>query len=737
MKRVIIGCVMVLLCVAGYAQVNLRGRVSEQDGQALAGASVYLPEQKKGTICDEEGVYHLENLPEGKHKIQISFIGFNTAVKTFSLKKGNNELNISLSQAVIESQEIVVSGISVSSQHENAVKIDVLKGKDIAFSGTPNFMESLTKVPGVDMISRGQGVSKPVIRGLAMNDILVLNNGVRIENYQFSENHPLGIDDNGIEQVEIIKGPASLLYGSDAIGGILNFIREKPAATGTLSGDFQTRLYSNSRGLSNSLSVKGASAHFFGGIRANRKTHADYIQGGGGFVPNSRFNQWSLSANSGYTGKSGTFILRYDYFDQDLGMTVGAVQSLVTERGRKNTVWYQDLGHHLISSQNTIFLGRSKWETNMAFQSALRKLQKTLPVPSVEMNLNTLTYDSKLSFPGGEKTEYTAGIQGMRQTNRNHHERESQFLPDANINNIGMTALLQYQFTTEMKLQGGFRYDFSKTETFEMGTAGTEGYHAPFSNNYSSLSGSLGATCLFDETLILRLNFAKAFRVPNLSELTSYGEHGNRFEFGNENLDPENAWESDAGIHFHGTYFSFDLAGFYNYIDHYIFISPTDEITSSGMRIYRFSQTNSKLYGGEAGIHFHPESMPWLHIEGTYSQVTGKQANGDYLPFIPAHKFRYEIKAEKEKLGCFSHPSIRLSALSAFRQNRPSPHETETEGYTLVNACIKMTLPIRKQPFDISFMTTNFFDKKYIDRLSTLKPLQYFNPGRNISLTVS
>ena len=194
---------------------------------------------------------------------------------------------------------ILVTGGFVSSQHENVVKIDVLKSKDISLSGTPNFMESLTKVPGVDMIAKGQGISKSVIRGLSMNDILVMNNGVRIENYQFSENHPLGIDENDVERIEVIKGPASLLYGSDAIGGVLNFIKEQPAPTGKIMGDYKMQLHSNTLGMNNSLGIKGASKHLFLGLRVSNKTHADYKQGGGDFVPNSRFNEWSLSANTG------------------------------------------------------------------------------------------------------------------------------------------------------------------------------------------------------------------------------------------------------------------------------------------------------------------------------------------------------------------------------------------------------------------------------------------------------
>lgn len=736
MNKIIIMFLLGIVCHITNAQTQIQGSVTDSRSNPLSGASVFLPDQNKGTVCNENGEYRIENLPAGKIKIQFSFIGFNTAFKTITLQNGPNELNISLSESVIETQEIVITGGSVSSQHENAIKIDVLKSKDISLSGTPNFMESLTKVPGVDMIAKGQGVSKPVIRGLSMNDILVLNNGVRIENYQFSENHPLGVDDNDIDRVEVIKGPASLLYGSDAIGGVLNFIKEKPAPTGKIIGEYQTQLHSNTLGLNSSLGIKGASQHLFGGIRVSNKTHADYKQGGGDFIPNSRFNESSASANTGYTGKSGTYKILYDYFTQDLGMTVPPVVTIIDKQGRKNDIWYQDLEHHLLSSQNKVYINRFKWETNVAYQMAMRKLYKTLSIPSVEMNLKTLTYESKFYLPSAENSEFIIGIQGMSQTNNNKNNRESQFLPDANINNVGTMALAQYTFFKKLKIQGGLRFDLYKTETFALGTAGTENYHAPVSKDFSSLNGSIGATYNLNEKLMLRVNFAKAYRVPNLSELTSNGEHGSRWETGNESLKPEEAYESDASLHFHGEYLSLDLACFYNHINNYIFISPTSDTTSSGMGIYRFSQTNSQLFGGETGMHFHPKLFPWLHIKGIYSTVTGKQENGDYLPFIPAQKFRYELRVEKEKLAILVHPNVWLSALTSLRQNNPSPYETETYGYTLINAGVNASIKLNNQLMVIGLLINNVFDIQYFDHLSTLKQMSYYNQGRNFSISL-
>lgn len=736
MEKIVLFFFVLFLLVKANAQNQVKGRVTDMNNQPLIGATVFLPELNKGTATNQTGEYLISNIPNSKIKIQFSFIGYNTEIKTIEVIQGENKVDVSLSLAVIESQEIVITGGYASSQHENAVKIDVLKSQDIALSGTPNFMESLTKVPGVDMIAKGQGISKPVIRGLSMNDILVMNNGVRIENYQFSENHPLGIDDNDVERIEIIKGPASLLYGSDAIGGVINFIKEKPAPIGKIIGDYRMQLHSNTLGINNSLGIKGASKNLFGGFRFGYKTHADYLQGGGECVPNSRFNEMTFNANTGYTGKIGTFKLFYDYFKQDLGMSVPAVKALITEQGRKNEIWYQDLEYQLISSQNSLYLGKYKWDINAAYQSALRKLQTTIEVPFVEMNLNTITYESKFYLLSNNKSEYIIGLQGMSQNNRNLNNRDSQFLPDANINNIGFLGMAQYTFFKKLKLQGGLRFDMYKTETFALGIEGTSSYHAPVNKDFSNVNGSVGATYSVNEKLMFRANFAKAFRVPNLSELTSNGMHGNRYEIGNENLSPENAYETDLSMHYHGEYLSFDLAGFYNQINDYIFISTTTDTTSAGDGIYRFSQTNATLYGGEAGIHFHPKSLPWLHIEGVYSSSIGKQGNGNYLPFIPANKVRYEIRAERKKIGFLEKPSIKLSALTALKQKNPSPYETATDGYTIVNFSINTDFHISQQTLNFSVSVNNIFDTQYFDHLSTLKPLNYYNQGRNISVSL-
>ncbi len=737
MKKIFIICVMILSYHISNAQNKITGKITDQDNLPMVGANIFVPDMNKGTTSNNNGTYELSNLPNGKIKIQFSYIGYGNCVESVVLNGKSLELNIALTQTAIEAEEVVVSGGYSSTQHENAVKIDVLKLDPRAIISTPNFTEVLTKVSGVDMISKGSGVSKPVIRGLSMNDILVLNNGVRFENYQYSSHHPLGIDEFGIEDVEIIKGPASLLYGSDAIGGVINFIKEKPAPIGSIIGDYNLRLFSNTLGMTNNLGIKGASKKFFGGIRVGQKINSDFLQGGGAYVPNSRFNEMSVKANAGFTDKVGTFKLFYDFNNQKLGLVEDEAIEEITERGRKNKVFYQELNTHLLSSQNKFYLGKFKLDINSALQNTELVHFGDVGVYEIQMELATLTYDAKLHLPSKENSEYIIGFQGFNQTNTNLNDRETKLLPDATTNNYSAYGLLQYTFFKKLKVQTGVRYDYKTMSTQAIGLAtDTMIYRAPLDKSFGSFSGSLGATYNVSDKLLFRANFAAAYRTPNLAELTSNGQHELRYEIGDQNLVPENAYETDLSLHYHKDNFTFDIAGFYNIVNNYIFISPTDDTTPSGIDIYKYKQANSTLFGGEAGLHVHPKTLQWLHFETTFSSVIGKQQNCDYLPFVPAHKLRFELRGEKEKLLFFKNAFVSVYTCSAFNQNNAAPDETTTAGYTLIDLSIGGNIKMKNQSISLSLCANNILDKKYIDHLSTLKEVNLYNPGRDISLNL-
>jgi len=728
---------MILLHAFANAQNKLSGNITDQFNVPLVGVAIFVPEMAIGTLSDVNGNYELLNLPKGLIKIQFSYLGYANRIETVKFDGNSVNLDISLKQTAIEAEEIVVSGGYNSSQHENAVKIDILKLNPLTIESTPNFTEVLTRVPGVDMISKGSGVSKPVIRGLSMNDILVLNNGVRFENYQYSSHHPLGIDEFGIGSVEIIKGPASLLFGSDAIGGVINFIKEKPAAIGSVVGDYNLHLYSNTLGMTNNLGLKAAAKNVFAGVRVGQKTNADFLQGGGAFAPNTRFNELSFKANAGFNNKIGSFKLFYDFNNRKLGLAEDEAIEAISKRGRENKIWYQDMDNHLLSSRNKLYFGAFKLDLNSAWQSTVLTHLTDEDNIEIQMKLATLTYEARLQLQSSENTEYIIGFQGFNQRNINLNNRETKLLPNAYTNNYSVFGLLQYEFFDKLEFQTGVRFDSKTIRTEPIGLeTDTLVYRMPLDKYYGSFSGSLGAIYKVTANLLLRANYAAAFRTPNLAELTSKGQHELRFELGDPGLIPENAYESDFSIHYHIDNITLDIAAFYNIVNNYIFISPTGDTTRLGIPVYKYKQSDSYLYGGEAGLHYHPSELPLLHLEMAFSAVIGKQDNGDYLPFVPADKLRFEIRAEKKKLFFLNNPFVSLGTHTAFNQDNAAPDETVTAAYTLVNLKAGAGIQMKNQLIALSISANNLFDKKYTDHLSTLKEVDLYNPGRNISINL-
>ena len=285
-------------------------------------------------------------------------------------------------------------------------------------------------------------------------------------------------------------------------------------------------------------------------------------------------------------------------------------------------------------------------------------------------------------------------------------------------------------------MQGGIRYDHRIIETEPIGLSSNTTYRPAIANSYNSFSGSLGTTYDLLEKWFFRANISAAFRAPNLAELTSSGIHENRYEVGNPQLTPQRAYGSDISLHYHADHLSFDLAGFYNKINDYIFISPTGSLSAENIPVYRYLQSNARLFGGEAVLHIHPQPIEWLHFETTYATVTGKQGHGEDLPLIPAHKLRVEFRAEQKRLGRLENGYLKVSLLHAFDQNNTAPEEEATKGYTLIDCGIGTTVKVSGQPVEVGLTLNNLFDKKYIDHLSTLKEAGYFNPGRNLSLRV-
>ena len=718
------------LSLFAHAQQKISGIITNTQNEPLFNVEVYIEDLHKGTSTNEEGYYQLQNLPNTPIKITVAFIGFTTETKIISLQNKETTLNFSLEEAVFKMDEIIVSTAFNKLQSQNVMKVEHKSIKSLQQKGTSTLIEGLATIPGVSQVSTGTSIGKPVIRGLSGNRVLVYSQGVRIENQQFGDEHGLGLNDVGIQSVEVIKGPASLLYGSDALGGVLYFNPEKFAEANTLSSNFEQKLFSNTLGSNSSLSLKNSSENWKFIGRGSYNTHSDYKVSNGNRVTNTRYNETDFKAGIGYQNSKISSVLRYNYNKLDLGIPEEGVAEQT--KSKKTTYPKQGVYNNLLSLNNIFFFQNSKLAIDLGYIANDRSEFEDSEIAVLHMKLNTFNYNAKFHFPKFGKIESIVGIQGMHQTNKNFGEEY--LIPNATTNDIGAFGTGNYEWKTNV-LQAGLRFDNRTISTNQYGIAGEEGSFEAIDKAYNSFNASLGYKTSISDDLILRINFASGFRAPNLAELSSNGVHEgtNRYEIGNSNLKTERNVQSDINLEYYTNHFEFFINGFYNHINNYIYTSPTGEIQDTN-DVYSYIQNNAKLYGGEIGVHFHPHPLDWLHLESSFETVTGEKQNGDYLPLIPANNWNNTIRTEFDIQNWLTDGFASINVSSTFNQNNVSGFETASPSYSLVNIGFGGTLKIGKTIFNFNLNATNVFDKSYISHLSRLKTDDINNIGRNLIL---
>ena len=716
-----------------HAQNKLSGTITNQEKQPLSGVSVTISDLHKGTTTDENGMYSISNLPIGTNKITFSILGYTTQNKALIIQKGDNKLDLILAATEFQMDEVIIATAFHKLQSQNVMKVEHQSMKSLQQKGTATLIEGLATIPGVSQVSTGTSIGKPVIRGLSGNRVLVYSQGVRLENQQFGDEHGLGLNDAGVESVEVIKGPASLLYGSDALGGVLYFNPEKFAKANSFQGDFGQKLFSNTVGSNSTLGLKIASENWKYLVRGTYNIHSDYKITDGNRVTNTRYNEQDFKTAIGYSNAHLSSVFRYNFNQLDLGIPENGIGTQTTSN--KTDYPKQGVFNHLLSLNSILFLKNSKLEIDLGFISNDRSEFEDSPTAILHMKLKTFNYDLKYHLPKFGKIESIFGVQGMQQTNKNSG---IEFLiPNAATTDFGVFGTTNYEWKTNV-IQAGLRFDTRTISSESHGIIGDEGSFEALNKNYTSANAALGYKTNLNENITLRLNVASGFRAPNLAELTSNGVHEgtNRYEIGNSNLKTEQNVQTDLNVEYKNSHFEFFANGFYNHINNYIYSAPSGIIIAQN-DVFDYVQNDAKLYGGEFGIHFHPHPIDWLHFESSFETVTGQKQNGDYLPLIPANKWDNSIRAEFNVKKWLKEGFATLNISNTFNQNKVGGFETNSNGYVLVNLGIGGNVQFGKTAFSFNLNGNNLTNKNYIAHLSRLKTDGIPNMGRTIILGIN
>lgn len=752
MRNTLLTILLLAVNTIVYSQNQLSGTITNADsGEPVFRASVYFPQLEKGTMSDEKGKFTLKNLPDGTYKLIISSIGFTTLNR--EVKLPSEEINIVLHSSAIEMEEVIVSTPFHQLQSENVMKVERQSISELNKKGAVNLSDGITQIAGVESLTTGVGIGKPVIRGLSSNRVLVYTQGIRLENQQYGDEHGLGISSKGIGSVEVIKGPASLLYGSDAIGGVLYLNPERYPGAGETNAALESDYFSNTLGYQASLMAKTSGEKLKFLARGSYAAHSDYKDGNDTRVTNTRFNEKDLKAGIGFQDKNYKADLRYNFNRSEIGIPeeVG-----IQSRDKEPLLPFQEIDNHVLSLDNKFYFPNSSIDFKLGYQFNDRKEFEehhdendeheeeadheeeeedhskeadALAEPALEMHLETINYNLKYNLPKLGNFETIAGIQGMYQTNTNFGEEI--LIPDAETLDFGIFATTHYHLDN-WDFQGGLRYDKRYLETSAFLTEEAEVIEA-IDRVFNSINAALGAKYHFEQKFIARLNLASGFRAPNLSELTSNGNHNgaNRYEIGNPDLENEQNFQIDLALEWRNKHFEAFVNAFTNNVSNYIYINPTGQ-TIEEEPVFQYEQANASLFGGEIGVHIHPHPLDWLHLESSFETVTGKLNSGGYLPLIPANSLTNTLRIEFEGGNTFKEKYTFVRLKNVFDQNNPGRFETETGGYSLLGAGIGTVLKIKEVQLDLNLSGTNLLNKTYISHLSRLKQDGIFNIGRNL-----
>lgn len=769
------------------AQYQIKGYVKDKnDNSPLAGVVISMPSLNKAQMTNENGYFELSNISDGNYIVEFRLLGYQTLSKRIQIIGSDVNLDITLSPSAREIDEVVITtAADVVQQKENPLPIKTLDFNQLNEQPSNNIIEAIGKKDNVWTLSTGQDIAKPIIRGLGYNRTLVMVNGLRQEGQQWGDEHGVEIDQYSIEKAEIIKGPGSIMFGSDALAGVVNFIPYKVHEDG-FHGKYLGLYQQNNQMIANSLLLSYKKKDYSFYIQGAQKDASNYQNARDGKVFNTGFNERNISALFQVNKQWGYSQFFASAFHQKLNMPEGDRDSSgiflkfvkvndttisdapVTNsdlNGYKFFIPYQQIQHYRFQNYSVFSLKNSdKIITNIGYQYNIRDeygpdklLEKSKDENeenhgNLSMHLHTIPYQFKYIKSLDSTQLLSFGVTGMYQVHIN--KGEELLIPDYNLLDAGGYVFYQKNFE-KWTLAGGIRYDVRNINANTMYTDTTGKYEpdknlsasngikkfSGFSNMYHNISASIGGTYKGWNKWLFKWNIARGFRAPSISELSANGAHEGtvRYEYGNINLKPEISHQVDIGLSYNGEHFLMEISPFANYIQNYIYYRKLSSqlggdslITQDGESLWAFTygQYNALIYGGEVNIDIHPHPLDFLHIESNFSYLQGSMLNQSdstkYLPFFPPSRWTNGIRTEWNNLkGMVKRFFVNAEAMYVFPQDKffkAYNTETYTPDYTIINVSAGARFKYYKnKTLTLIAGVNNLLDAAYMDHLSRLK----------------
>lgn len=758
-------CISALACSFSYGQVepcsiSLSGTViDEHDKEGLSYAEIFIPAIGRGAVADAEGNFKIDALCAGKLMVRVMHLGCEPIERTLNLTK-NEVLQFRLEHHAHELKEFEVAR---ERPDENVGQArSVLDKSEMENSGGRNLTEMLSRIAGVNVLSTGPTIGKPIIHGLSGNRILTLNQGIRQEDQQWGTEHAPNLDPFSSDVLTVVKGAASVQYGSDAIGGvIITEPVELPRSEG-VSGEVRGVGQLNGAG-------GGGNAILQGGLKGLRG-FGWRIQGSGKILGDSRSPEYVLSNTGmneqGFSGAVGYRTIRfnaalyYSWFARELGILrashIGNVTDLeaAISSGRP---WYvgdftydigsprQKVEHQLakaevgyaVSDRGRVVLtygfqtdGRSEYDVRRGGRSG---------VPALDLSLTSHTGELVFKHWLGSKVHGKLGMSGLFQRNINQPGTGIRpLLPNFEKRTGGLFLIEHLPISDLLELEAGARIEgtFIEVAKYDL-----EGDLVRPRHEFTNHAFALGANWTVKDSVRLRVNLASAFRPPHVSELYSEGLHHGAaaIENGNDQLKSERSVKGTLdleAIWFRGKLHT-DITVYMDGIGNYIYLRPQGvQLTIRGaFPVFNYVATNALLYGSDATLEY--DFVRHWSIRSRSSIVRGRdRTRNEWLFQMPADRSENSLVYSLAKVGGWKAVEISVSSTYVARQTRfpvGLDFSVPPRSYHLIGMQASATKAIGKHELRLGISGTNLFNAAYRDYLDRFR---YYADARGTDLSV-
>ncbi len=717
------------------AQQGITGTVRDaQSKQAISDVLIYVPAFQIQVRTDAKGMFALPFTWTDQQVVQVKHPEYET-IETMLIGNTSNLL-FELNLGHMTTEEVTVSSQQLTSRSKNTVPMEVRSLNDLQLSGAMQVSSLLTKIPGVYASSLGNGIAKPVIRGMQGMRVVTLVNGLRLEGQQWGGDHGLGIGELALGSVEVIKGPASVLYGADALGGVVYLVDEPYERIGQQTLVFQQKFNQSTKGTSSSFTFKksGGNKRFL--LAGSYANHADFLLPNGLYAKNSRFHEWVAKASYSWFKPNQFHQFKYAFNNNVTGIPGHTHDSLATPlsfqvpiQARRYSLPAQFFTNQLLSYEYKYFSRGQEFNLLLGqTHNRLVEYDEKVTKPFMEMDLLNSIYQFKWTKKWHSQ-QLIMGVAGMLQMNFNAPIAEDELLPNTLTFDQGLFGLYKYDLSPKHFIQVGLRQDLRWIQTQAL----TES----ILKRYASPNVSAGWSWQMLKTLRHRVNFSSGFRAPHTSELLADGFHHGalRYEIGDSNLVPERSLQLDWSCEWNAEHGSLTFNPYHAWVHNYIYIQPNGSIID-GIPVFTYEQLDfGRLYGLDFSAHYHPHWMHNLHWEGNFSYVNYQSPQDSAISFLPPTRLQNELLYHWEFKGNIQKLELSCSHSWLLAQIRVAYQETPSDSYNLLHLNARVYME-QKGTWILQAGVQNLTNKTYIDHLSRLKNIGMPGPGRHFYLSL-